>query len=169
LGACATPVGWVPAAPPANALPDLGPSAAAVRVDPARDAVQALVEGYLRALGARDLDTALQCLDDAVGGVAQPQPLPFGALGPAQLRARHEGLVTELSRLGNATVRVWSSEECQARGGCAPAHRPGDWYCDWETPSATARQVLPRSALVRVVDGRARIVALTDAFVSGRR
>lgn len=141
----------------------------ALRLDPTRDAVRGLVEGYLQALSARDLDAALRPFGDAVGGVVQVQPLPTGAYGPLQLRARHEQLVTELSRLGSPPVRVWSSEECVARGGCSPAHRPGDWYCDWETPAASTRIPLPRSALVRWVDGRPRIVGLTDSFLTGRR
>jgi hypothetical protein len=185
LAGCAT------APPPSDAppivLPDLGPStrpprtapgtaataatgeSVSVRLDPERTAVTALVSDYLRALAARDLDAALAACDDAVGGVLSASPAPLGAMSQPVLRARHEQLVAELSRLGDPTPRVWSWAECVARGGCAPAQRPGDWYCDWDTPAAAPRAAVPRSALVRVVEGRARIVGLTDAFLTGRR
>lgn len=185
LAGCATAPPPVDAPP--TALPDLGPStrplraapgaaanavtgeAVAVRLDPERSAVTARVTEYLRALAARDLDAALATCDDAVGGVLSASPAPLGALSQPVLRARHEQLVAELARLGDATPRVWSWAECVDRGGCAPAQRPGDWYCDWDTPAAAPRAAVPRSALVRMVDGRARIVGLTDAFLTGRR
>lgn len=185
LAGCATAPPPVDAPP--TALPDLGPStpparaapgtaataatgeAVSVRLDPERAAVTALVSDYLRALAARDLDGALAACDDAVGGVLSASPAPLGALSHPVLRARHEQLVAELARLGDPVPRVWSWAECVARGGCAPAQRPGDWYSDWDTPAAAPRAAVPRSALVRVVDGRARIVGLTDAFLTGRR
>lgn len=171
------------APPPSRAdLPDAPPvvsgrggdelaagTTARVSLDADRAAVRALFDRYGRAFAERSVDALRPLFAPRVDAVS----LSREAAARDEVLALHEALFPAAQRVTAlmATARVLSFAECRAVGCPAVRMAPGDWYVEWRPPVGRAvpspmAPAVPYQLVVRVADGEARVVGITDSLVS---
>lgn len=144
-------------------------STARVSLDAGRDVVRALFDRYARAFTDRSVDAMRPLFAPRV----DPVSLPRDGAARDEVLALHEMLFPSAQRVTAlmSSMRVMSFAECRAVGCPAVRMAPGDWYVEWRPPVGRAvpspmAPAVPYQLVVRVADGEARIVGITDSLVA---
>ncbi|MBL8603946.1 MAG: hypothetical protein JNK72_18610 [Myxococcales bacterium] len=152
-------------APPARPGAALTGRSVSVVLDPDRDRATRCVRRYLDALGAGDVDAALGELAPVIGGTT-----PGAEQLRETLRARHQQWAPSFAAAQG--LELVAPSLCAQHRECRQAVLgPGDWFAVWRLGPRATRNGLapPESAVLRVVDGEARIVGLSTASLAPSR
>ncbi len=142
---------------------------ARVSLDPDRARVRALFDRYAQAFTDRSVDAMRPLFAARV----DPVSMPRDGAARDEVLALHEALFPSAQRVTAlmSSMRMLSFAECRAVGCPAVRMAPGDWYVEWRPPVGRAvpspmAPAVPYQLVVRVTDGEARVVGITDSLVA---